>query len=491
MAKRCIGIDISSSHLCAVQVLRIGKAFCVEKVFDSPGRRDTDSPSDTLKKLVGKHGFDRRAAVAISVPNDAVFFRNVEANSAGSGQPRRPRSLEFEYEFPIEPDEIIAQPCSRRRTNGESRSLLMTAVTKDSLRQTRDIALAARMRPDLIGAAVFAIHSTVALNHPEIRTADVAVIAYVAESHMALAITRHNSISAIRNFPIVAGSDNGADSIEEQIADVLSREIGITWRKLFDTEINRDVKIYLVTGHEDAVGLQTAIEENLPCQTTIVNPYARVLLKHRRRTRANMSVAEGLALRTLAPEYTTGVNFLEADNASVKPTFNLKREIVICAVLVAAIAAVSLIGLFTRLSHLETEYALVNDKSTEIFKHVLPEEKNIVNPLAQLEQELQSLRKDHALLAPISSSSTGPLEVLRAVTLSTPPSAGIILDDMLITTELVRLTGTAQTFESVYNWQRLLQGAPPFSVVDVRDVRREPESELVNFTVLISFAQKE
>ena len=133
----------------------------------------------------------------------------------------------------------------------------------------------------------------------------------------------------------------------------------------------------------------------------------------------------------------------------------------------------------------------MKDKSTEIFKHVLPEEKNIVNPLAQLEQELQSLRKDHALLAPISSSSTGPLEVLRAVTLSTPPSAGIILDDMLITTELVRLTGTAQTFESVYNWQRLLQGAPPFSVVDVRDVRREPESELVNFTVLISFAGKE
>lgn len=491
MAKRCIGIDISSSHLCAVQVLRIGKAFCIEKVFDTPERRGTDSPSDTLKKLVGKHGFDRRAAVAISVPNDAVFFRNVEANSAGSGQPRRPRSPELEYEFPIEPDEIVAQPCSRRRTNGESRSLLVTAVAKEPLRRTRDIVLGARMRPDLIGAAIFAVHSTVAINHPEIRTADVAVIAYVTESQAILAVTRNNSISVIRSFPVVAVSSKGADSIEGQIADVLSREIGITWRKVFDTEIDRDTRIYLVTGHEDAVGLQTAIEENLPCQTIIVNPYARILLKHRHRLRANISVAEGLALRTLAPEYTTGVNFLEADNASEKLAFNLKREILICALLVATIVAVSLIGLFTRLSHLETEYALVNDKSREIFKQVLPEEKNVVNPLAQLEQELQSLRKDYALLAPISSTSTGPLEVLRAITLSTPSEAGILLDDMLITTELVRLTGTAQTFESVYNWQRLLRNTPQFSVVDVRDVRREPESELVNFTVLISFEQKE
>ena len=491
MAKRCIGIDINSSHLCAVQVLRIGKAFCIEKVFDTPARRDTDSPSDTLKRLVGEHGFDRRAAVAISVPNDAVFFRNIEADSGGLGHTHRPGMSAFESDFPIEPDEIVAQPCSRRRRNGESRSLLMTAVAKESLRQTRDIALGAKMHPDLIGAAVFAIHSTITLNHPEIRTADVAIIAHVAESHITLAATQSNSILVVRNFPIVAGSGNGADSIERQIADVLSREIGITWRRLFDAEIDQGAKIYLVAEHENAIGLQAAIEENLPCQTTIVNPYARVLLKHVRRTEANISVAEGLALRTLAPEYTTGVNFLEADNASVKPAFSLKKEIVICALLVAAIAAVSLGGLFTRLSHLETEYASVKDKSREIFKNALPEEKNIVNPLAQLEQELQSLRKDHALLAPISRSSAGPLGVLHAITLSVPPEAGIVLDDMLITTELVRLTGTARTFESVYDWQRLLRDTPQFSVVDERNVRREPESKLVNFTFLISFAQKE
>jgi len=70
MVKRCIGIEVGPSHLCAVQLLRIGKAFCIEKVFDTQTRRGTDSASETVKALVSKHGFDRRAAVAISMPSE-------------------------------------------------------------------------------------------------------------------------------------------------------------------------------------------------------------------------------------------------------------------------------------------------------------------------------------------------------------------------------------------------------------------------------------
>ena len=108
--------------------------------------------------------------------------------------------------------------------------------------------------------------------------------------------------------------------------------------------------------------------------------------------------------------------------------------------------------------------------------------------IAQLELKLQSLRKDYALFGPISD--TGPLDVLNAITTSTPPEMNISLNDMLITTGSVRLMGTSQSFESVYNWQRLLQDAPQFSNVDVRDIRREPESERIHFTVLASFASK-
>ena len=491
MVKRCIGIDVGHSYLCAVQVMRIGKAFCIEKAFDMQARRDTDSPSDILRKLIGKHGFDRRAAVAISVPNDTVFFRNLDTNSVGFEQNTGQDMPALEYDFPIEPAEIIAQPHSYRSADGEKNCLLTAAVTKESLYETRDILLHARMQPDLIGVAIFAIHSTIMLNHPEIKTG-VAIIAHLTETHLTLAVTQNNSILIVRNFPILNFPENEVDSVEQQIATVLSREAKNTWWKLFGSKIEQQTKIYLVAGDDTSTGIRDAIEEQLQCPTIIVNPFARVLLKNLRRPGSNISVAEGLALRTLAPEHTAGIDFLEADNANPKPALNLKKELVILAILIAAIVAVSLAGLFMRLSNLEAKYAEVKNELRESFQRTLPEEKNIVNPLAQLEQKLESLRMDYAIFGPISGAAIGPLDVLYAITTSTPPEINIGLKDMLITTESVRLTATAKSFESAYGWQRRLQGVPQFSTVDILgDIQREPEGELVNFTVLISFATKE
>jgi len=485
MVKRCIGIDVGPSYLCAVQVLRIGKAFCVEKVFDTQARRDTDSASETLRTLVGKHGFDRRAAVAISLPGDAVFFRSVETDSVGLEQVREAGQSIFDHDFPIEAEEVVTQPCSYRQMADDKYCILAAAASRQSLREMRDIVLGAKMQPSMIGAAVFSIHSTVALNHPEIRTG-IAIIAYVAESCLTLAVTENNRILIVRHFPIAGGSGEDGEAVEDEVGDVLLREAGITWRKLFDTEIAQDTRIYLAGAGEEAAGLREIIEENLHCQTTVVNPYARVLLKHVGRSSVDISVAEGLALRTLAPEYTSGTNFLEAGGADARSETSFRKELVICAALVVAIAAVSLAGLFMRRSQLEGRYARLRTEINETFRGALPQETNIIDPLAQLEQKLQLMEKDYVLFGSLSGAVAGPLEVLNAITANTPEDMNISLDDMLITATSVRLTGTTKSFESVYSWQRLLEKSPQFSTVEVGDTNAT-EGERVSFVVLASF----
>ncbi|GAH96597.1 unnamed protein product, partial [marine sediment metagenome] len=72
MVKRCIGIDIGSSYLRAVQIVRTGDELCIEKVFSAQTRRSKDSPPEILKRLSSKYGFDLRADIAISMPHDAV-----------------------------------------------------------------------------------------------------------------------------------------------------------------------------------------------------------------------------------------------------------------------------------------------------------------------------------------------------------------------------------------------------------------------------------
>jgi Tfp pilus assembly protein PilN len=490
MLKRCIGIDIGSSHLRAVQILLKGEEFCIEKVFSMQTRRATDSPADIIRSLVRQYAFDRRADIALSMPYDTVFFRNIETDSVDAERIRSLGSSALEHDFPIQADEIVAQVCSYRRLPGEKYSVLTAAVPKKLLHERLSILAGARMHPALVDAAIFAVHSTVAVNHPEIM-AGRAIIAYINESYLTLAVTQNNNIFIVRNIPIISPSGSNTDSLQERIADVLPHEAQITWRKVFGEEIGQNSKIYLVSEDGAFDGLETLVDENLHCQITIVNPYAKVKSPLDCNGDIGICVAEGLALRVLAPEATAGVNFLDANNADIKPALNLKREFAIFATLAAAIAVVSLIGLFIRLSYLETNYAQVKNEIRDIFQQVLPEEKNIVNPLVQLEQKLQSLQKDYTLLGFVSGAGVGPVEILYAISKSIPSEVNIKIDNMLITTGSVRLAGTSQSFESIYNWQRLLEKTPPFSTVDVQDIRRDPESGLVHFTILVPLVTPE
>ena len=83
MAKRCIGIEIGHSYLRAVQISRTGESFHIEKVFNTKTRRSKDSPPEILRQLTKEHGLDRRANIAVSMPDDAVFFKTIKTDSAG------------------------------------------------------------------------------------------------------------------------------------------------------------------------------------------------------------------------------------------------------------------------------------------------------------------------------------------------------------------------------------------------------------------------
>jgi len=490
VAKRCIGIDIGSSYLRAVQLLRKGEEFCIEKVFSTQTRRATDSPANIIRSLVRQYAFDRRADVAISMPYDTVFFRNLETDFAGLERIRERGLSSLEHNFPIQEDEIVAQVCSYRPLPSDKYSVLTAAVTSESLRERLNIAAAAKVRPKLVEAAIFAIHSAITVNHPEIKTG-IAIIIHINESYLTLAVTQNNNILIVRNIPINPCLDNDIDSFQEQVAEMLSREVEVTWQKVFGGQIKQDTKIYLITEGNVSNVFETIVEEKLHCQTTIVDPYAKVKCSSEHNGDAAICVAEGLALRILAPDKAAGTNFLKADRAHIEPALDLKKEFVICAILAAAIALVSLVGMFMRLSHLETKYARIKNEIRKVFQSTLPEEKNIVSPLAQLEQKLESFRKDYRLFASFCPAGSAPLKILHSITANIPSQGNVKIDDMLITTESVRLSGTCNSFESVYQWQQLLGEIPRFTLVDVQNVQKEPEGEAIHFTILISSAIQE
>ncbi len=479
MIKRCIGIDIGSYHLCAVQVSRTDDEFQIEKAFCTQTRRKADSVPDMLSNLIGKHGFDRHAAVAVSMPCKAVFLRNLETSSTDLEQVCKLAK----QDFPIGSEEILLQVYSRRKLTGQKYSVLVAAVTRQSLRERVDLLTSAKLSPNLVDTTVSAVHSTIVVNHPEIAVGR-AVIAYIDEKYLTLAVTEDSNILIVRNIPVTLPFGNNAHLAQKRIAEILSDEVEIAWLRVFGSGIEENTRIYLLATNGAYDGLNIFIEEHLNCQVTIINPYAKVKNLLRTGDKTEVCLAEGLTLRVLAPEKTTGINLLEAANNDTKPTLNLKKEVATFAILTAAIVLVLLVGLFVRVWRLEAKNTRVNNEIRQLFQRALPEEKNVVRPLIQLEQKLQSLRKDYTLCSYVSEVGLRPLEVLRVVAVSMPSE--IKVNDMLITSESVRLMGTSPSFEHVYYWQQLLQDVTHFTGADVQDVRKESESGLVHFNILVS-----
>lgn len=489
MVNRCIGIDIGSSYLCAVQVLRTDEEFCIEKVFCAQIRRSTDSPQEMLRPLFSRHGFDKRADVAVSMPHDVVFFRNMETDSAGLEQVRKQNWSALEHNFPITAEEIIAQTYSYHPLNNEKYSVLTAASTRASLHERLNIFDGAKIHPSVVDVAIFAVHSTVAVNYPEIENGR-AVIVYIDDCYLTLAITRDSDVVAVRSIPVINNSEDDIKPVQVQIAEVISKETRLTWRKVFGADMDRDTKIYLVTNapsYDYIVGL---IKEKLHSQTIIVDCCATIENLSDSRSDVPICVAEGLALRVLATEKTKGINFLQADESESGPAVNLKKEFVLCSVLICAIAVFLMIGLFMRLSRLESTYAHIKNETSEIFKAIMPDEKN-VNPLVQLRQKVESLHRDSRLFTSLSESDLSPLDIFYKISARSVLKENIKVNDILIAANTVRINGTCDSFEPIYEWQRSLQQVPYFTNIDVKDIARESDSGLVEFTMLLSLSARE
>jgi len=483
MLKRCIGIDVGSSHVRAVQVARAGQRFRVEKVFCTPTRRSPDSPSDILKSLTTEYGFDRRADVAVSMPRNTVFFRRLETDLSGPQQIHEHPSSVSEHNFPIQTDDVITQTYGPCELPDQQSSALIAATDRKSLKATLGVLAGATLHPKIVEPAIFAIHSTIVLNYPKTVT-QTAMISYIDDSCVTLALVENGGILSVRNIPLVPLPDD-PDLAGQRIADVVSREARITWRKVHGTGTKPESTIYLVGPTDIADGLRTLLEADLHCETVIVDPCAQVQRCPDCQADWQICVAEGLALRALAPGQTTGVNFLDAPKFDEATPFSLKKELVICTTLAAAIAVVWLAGLFTRLSYLETHYANIKGHIAELFHRTLPQEQNMVSPLAQLQQKLDSLRDDRQLLASFDPMSLTPLQVLHAISTKAPPQADIQIQDLLIAADSVRLTGTCDSFASLSKWRRLLQDAALFTAVDAQDIHKEPKTGTVRFTILL------
>jgi Tfp pilus assembly PilM family ATPase/Tfp pilus assembly protein PilN len=486
--KRCIGIDIGRSYLCAVQMARTPDGVIIEKSLGIQTRRSTDSLPRILQSLATEHGFDRRADVAVSMPAHAVSFAEIQTDAAGLQALRTGEALGLRDDLPIPIEDAIIQVCSARALPKGQYGVLVAATPGALIQERLQLLDEARVRPVAMDAPIVAIHAAVAKNHPDL-TKGMVLIVCIDESNLTLAVSQDGNILIVRNIPVLC--DQGAELSVEQTTEIVEREVEITWRKLFGANPDKDLCILLISAPRTAESLAAAIQERIECRIVIADPYANV-------KRVNDDVdagfpvytAEGLALRVLYDQ-TDRSDFLAAYNARMRPDWSIKRELLACAALLVVTAAVWFAGLFIRLSALESQYAQLKEQMNSVFHQALPEERNIVNPMAQIQQRIDAFRKECELFSSFRPGRFSPLEIMYMLTAHAPKEGSLKLHDVLITGDSVQAIGSCDSFAVVSDWQRLLRRIPGFDAVSIQDQKKDAQTGRVRFTLAMSSTRME
>ena len=121
MAKRAIGIDITSHSIRAVQLAQKSGQLTVEKVFGASTRRNSDAPVDIIRRLTSHLGFDWRANIAVAMDPRAVFFKDFKFSTEQLEQFNTLETTLLNNSFPVDPADTVAQVCTIERLSRDDR----------------------------------------------------------------------------------------------------------------------------------------------------------------------------------------------------------------------------------------------------------------------------------------------------------------------------------------------------------------------------------
>jgi len=494
--KRSIGIDISRDKISIVQLCFNGGKFSLEhsciREIPKSGSSEEKSTADIkalINSMINEENFDTSAKVTVTAPANRVFFQNLRTDLSTNEDVQQLLKFELEDDFPIPFDELVAGICGSRELKGDDKEFLIGALNRLELQNRVKTINEAGLKCSAVTADVCALYAVTSLSYNLIDNTP-SVIIHADNSRIILAISEKDRLVCVRHFDRQDLTVAGGSTLET-LVPVLTCEIKMTLRAIFGSNTHTQLKVFISANNELLQDLSGALPEAINCQVVALNPFTKIDCPEQQQADTDIVIAVGLAIIG-TNEIGEVLNFLVVDEFSSDQTAETRRGLFIFGLLLLAIVVLLVVKLFYELNTLENEDELVEKQIRDVFVQTLPEEKKIVNELAlaQMTEQLETVRAEYNTFASGLSDRVLPLRVLQNISEKITPEQNIRIYDISIAPESVRLVGTADSFEFVDNLMSVLRQISEFNVVEPQDIDLDPQSGEVRFTLSITMGLK-
>jgi len=440
-----------------------------------------------INSMLTEDNFDMSAKVTVTAPADRVFFQNFRTDLSENEDVQQLIKFELEDDFPIPFDELVAGICGSRELNENEREYLIGAINRSELQRRVETIKEAHLKCSTVTADVFALYAAASLSDNLVDHTP-SVIVHADNSRIILTISEKDRLVCARHF-------NSQDLAEAQSGtqltpvQVLTREIEMTLRAVFGPDTDTRRKVCVNSNNKLLDGLFVRLPETMNCEVVELNPFAKIDGSEQLQPNLDIAIATGLALIG-THEIPDVLNFLAIDESRSGRTVEIKRGLYIAGALLFVIGALLIVMLFFELNNLKNRHELVKKQIREVFVQTLPEEKKIVNELAQLNEHLETSQAQYNALAAGLSDRVLPLRILQIISEKITSDQNVRINDISMAPESVRLAGVAPSFESVDNLMSVLRQVSEFKTVEVPNIDVDPQGRGVRFTLSITIILK-
>jgi Tfp pilus assembly protein PilN len=488
--KRSIGIDINEDKISIVQLSFAGGKFSVERASvrempeSSSSEKTTVDVQSLINSMITEENFDMSAKVTVTAPSDRVFFQSFRTNLSTDEDIGHLIKFELEDDFPIPFDELVAGVCGGRELKGDNREYLVGAINRSELRGRVETIQEAHLKCSTVTADVFALYAAASLSD-DLAGNTPFVIVHSDNFRIILTIGVKDRLVCARHF---SSRSEAEGETPLRSIQVITREIEMTLRAIFGSNADARLKVFISADNGLIEGLSARLPEIIDCEVVELKPFIKIDCS-KQQPNTDIVIATGLALIG-TNEIPEVLNFLSIDELSSDRTAETKRSLFVAGVLLLVIGALLVVRLFYELNNLGHQGELVKKQIREVFVQTLPKEKRIVNELAQMNEQLETIQAEYDILSAGLSDRVLPLKILQSISEKITPDQNIRINDISMAPESVSLAGIAPSFESVDNVMSVLRQVSEFNTIEVQGIDVDPKSSGVRFTLSITTVLK-
>jgi general secretion pathway protein L len=483
MSRKYLGLDIQEDALCAVLMESGLKSrdinSCIRIPFPGSGSFQ-DEMHQAFNTLMGKMALEDCTSV-LSIPIDKVTCRNMQVPFSDLKKIRQVLPFELEPLLPFPVEDLVID-FQKIATTGESAKVLTIVAQGSKLKPFLETTGAYHIDPETLLPGAYATGARLA------ESADMPenwLLLDIHQERCSLLVIYARKICLMRTFPISLSAPDASGAICRQIQQTMAGLDSILGKDDIQTDYLPSIILLTGPGADNDL-IPNHVSEVLELPVSILNLFEKIDKKETMDTGVfPHQMNNALACALLAAEGLRGGLNLRQGSLAPKSRFFEYKQAILRTGALAAIAILFAFGnLMAEILILEKEAARLNHQMITLFKSVLPNTHAIVEPVHQLQVEIEELKKK-AFAAADTNSYLPAIDLLFNLSQDIPASIDVRFTKLVMGDQSILISGTTDSFNSVNEMKGRLEKNSLFKIVKINSADMEQTEKRVRFKIQI------